>query len=180
MLQKIPILLLTLLSGLISVAAQRSSAFLDLDGLDQRTGLSLYGRVGIGTIENDAVQTIEFERDNDVQLIGGVGLEYGTNMGLGIRAEYTNYDSDANYVGLSLLYRFGGGIGPGELPELDELQIPTELPSAPVPQPVPQPAPPQPNIPTAPPPVITAPPPVPTTGDLLQDIEVDSSCNRRC
>ena len=84
-----------------------SSDYLDFDGLDQRAGLSLYGRLGVGTVENEAVNTVQFENENDVQVIAGLGLEYSLAVGFGVRAELIRYDTDASYQGLSLLYRFG-------------------------------------------------------------------------
>ncbi len=118
-----------------------SSDYLDYDGLDQRAGLSLYGRLGVGAIENEAVNSVEFERDSEAQVIAGLGIEYALAFGLGARAEIINYDSDAFYRGVSLLYRFGGGplsdsgvSFPSSIPE-----PPAELPSLPEPQPEPQP-----------------------------------------
>ncbi len=121
-----------------------SSEYLDYDGLDQRTGLSLYGRLGIGKMENAAVDDVVFERKNDAQLMAGLGLEYALNSGLGFRAEYINFDTDAKYAGLSVLYRLGGRKVRAPAPEPEE-----DLPVLPAPEPLetlPPPPPPPPEL----------------------------------
>jgi len=127
-----------------------SSEYFDRDGLDQRAGFSLFGRVGVGKMKNTPVETVRFERANEYQGIGGIGLEYGTNFGLGVRAEYIKYDRDASFAGLNVLYRLGGKGSGGmkqkpiastqakvepipELPTLPEPEAPVELPRPPVP-----------------------------------------------
>ena len=72
----------------------------------RREGFSVFGRLGVGALENDA-EVVEFERLNDVHLLAGIGLEYGFEMGLGIRAELVAHDTDAQYGQLGLVYRFG-------------------------------------------------------------------------
>lgn len=111
--------------------------YLDFDGLDTRSGLSLFGRFGVGQMDNDSIGNVTFRRDNDVQVLVGLGLEYGLPIGLAARAEYIRYDSDAAFAGLSLLYRFGGrDIGPVDEPVLPVLLPPapiSELPPPPIP-----------------------------------------------
>ncbi len=119
-----------------------SSDYLDYDGLDQRTGLSLYGRIGVGKMENEALQSVQFERKNDAQLLAGLGIEYALKFGLGIRAEYINFDTDAKYRGVSVLYRFGGRKAqpaPRVEPELElpTLPAPAEIETLPPPPPPP-------------------------------------------
>lgn len=135
-----------------------SADYLDYDGLDRRAGLSLYGRVGLGKMENEAVQTVRFERQNDVQLLVGLGVEYAISMGLGIRAEYINYDTDAKYRGLSLLYRFGGR----DEQQTESPSLPTEIEA--------------PDLPVlpAPEPIETLPPPPPPPAEFLQGIEEET------
>ena len=142
-----------------------SADFLDFDGLDQRAGLSLYGRLGVGTMDNDAIGAVEFERRNDAQLVAGLGLEYSFPIGIGVRGEYIRYDTDAQYTGLSLLYRFGGRTAPA---------VPATLP-APSPAPAPQVEEVD-ELPTlpAPPPLETLPPPPPPPPEFLQGIENSS------
>jgi len=130
-----------------------SSEYFDRDGLDQRAGFSLFGRVGVGKMKNSALQTVRFERENDYQGIGGLGVEYGTKFGLGVRAEYIKYDKDASFAGLNVLYRLGGNSSGGnrmpkastqvntqpkvepipDLPTLPQPEAPVELPRPPVP-----------------------------------------------
>ena len=75
-----------------------------------REGFSVFGRLGVGALENDA-EVVEFERLNDVHLLAGIGLEYGFRMGLGVRAELVAHDTDAQYGQLGLVYRFGQASG---------------------------------------------------------------------
>jgi len=72
----------------------------------RRTGFSVFGRLGLGTMRNQA-EDVPFERLNDFHLLAGLGLEYGLDMGLGIRAELVAHDTDAQYGQLGLVYRFG-------------------------------------------------------------------------
>ena len=78
----------------------------------RREGFSVFGRLGVGALENDA-EVVEFERLNDVHLLAGIGLEYGFRMGLGVRAELVAHDTDAQYGQLGLVYRFGQASGGG-------------------------------------------------------------------
>lgn len=132
----------TSLSGLFYLWNSRiDDQYSDLDGLDLRQGFSLFGKLGIGEMENEA--NVEFTRENDYQVLVGVGVEYATASGFAVRAEYNSFDTDAKYANLGVLYRFGGGGGLGEapvyLPELPapspRAQVPvtstSELPSAP-------------------------------------------------
>ena len=117
--------------------------YLDYDGLDSRAGLSLYGRIGAGQMENDSSGNVTYRRANDVQLLAGLGVEYAMQMGLAARAEYIRYDTDAEYAGLSLLYRFGGRrtvdeIQDSNLPELPAPSPINSLPPPPVPAELPQ------------------------------------------
>lgn len=73
----------------------------------QRTGLSAFGRLGLGTLNNDA-DGVRYSRVNDVHLLVGAGLEYGFDNGLAARAELVAHETDAKYAQLGLLYRFGG------------------------------------------------------------------------
>ncbi len=111
--------------------------YLDYDGLDLRAGLSFYGRVGFGGMENESTGNVVYSRANDVQMLAGLGLEYAFENGLGARAEYIRYDTDAEYAGVSLLYRFGGGApapSPAD-PELPVLPSPAPLATLPPPPP---------------------------------------------
>jgi len=76
------------------------------EGLARREGFSVYGRVGMGAMENEAVD-VPFERVNDVHLLAGIGAEYGTSSGLGLRLEAVGHDLDALYGQVALVYRLG-------------------------------------------------------------------------
>lgn len=73
----------------------------------RRTGLSAYGRLGLGMLEND-VTVVQYRRLNDVHLLAGVGLEYGLDNGFAVRGELTAHETDAKYAQLGLIYRFNG------------------------------------------------------------------------
>lgn len=71
-----------------------------------RQGLSIYGRAGLGKMDNKS--QLLFRRVNDYHLLLGAGLEYVLENGFGARAELISFDEDAQYASVSLLYRFGG------------------------------------------------------------------------
>lgn len=71
-----------------------------------RSGLSLYGRAGFGTIDNDT--ELDFDRDHSEHIAFGVGAEYGLRNGFAVRGELNSYDTDAQYLQVTLLKRFGG------------------------------------------------------------------------
>lgn len=75
----------------------------------RREGLSAYGRLGVGVLENES--DIQFEQVNDVHLIAGLGVEYGLRNGLGFRGEFVGHDTDATFMQLGVVYRFGDVAG---------------------------------------------------------------------
>ena len=78
------------------------------DGVFCREALSLYGRLGLGAMRNeDKNSMVTHGRNYRRHVTVGVGLEYGFRNGVGIRGEWTGFDSDARYVNLSLVKRFG-------------------------------------------------------------------------
>lgn len=72
----------------------------------RREGFSLFGRLGVGAMENDA-SGVRFKRVNDVHLLAGLGLEYGLYNGVALRAELVAHETDAKYAQLGFIYRFG-------------------------------------------------------------------------
>ncbi len=89
--------------------------FFNLGGyerLRERRGLGAFFKVGVGVLDNES--DLEFTRDNDLHLSGGLGLEYALRMGLALRGEVEAFDEDAMLTSLGLLWRFGGKSG-GEL-----------------------------------------------------------------
>lgn len=72
----------------------------------QREGFTAFGRLGLGTLENDAT-VVRFRRVNDINVTVGAGVEYGFSNGVAARAELQAHETDAKYVQGSILYRFG-------------------------------------------------------------------------
>jgi len=71
-----------------------------------RKGLSLYGRVGIGTINTQT--DLDYRRDNPQHVAFGIGMEYGMRNGFSVRGELMSYDTDAQLLQVALVKRFGG------------------------------------------------------------------------
>ena len=100
--------------GTISYDVMELSAvyhFYNLSGYDaksERRGLGAFVKLGIGAMDNDSPEDIPFERENDAHLSGGIGVEYGTRIGLALRGEIEAFDKDAMLSSLGLLWRFGG------------------------------------------------------------------------
>ena len=78
----------------------------DADARALREGFSVFGRLGVGAMRNQA-DDVAFERVNDVHLLAGLGVEYGLEMGLALRGEVVAHERDAKYAQLALVYRFG-------------------------------------------------------------------------
>lgn len=76
-----------------------------LDGLSRREGLSGFVRLGIGRMQNDS--SLEYRQDHGTHAAIGLGIEYGWANGLALRGELQSFDSDAQFINLSLLKRFG-------------------------------------------------------------------------
>lgn len=72
----------------------------------RREGFSVFGRLGVGAMDNSA-SGVQYKRVNDVHLLAGAGVEYGLENGLGVRAEFVAHETDAKYAQLGLIYRFG-------------------------------------------------------------------------
>jgi outer membrane protein OmpA-like peptidoglycan-associated protein len=75
-------------------------------GLRNRTGLMLYGRAGVGYLDNMS-DDVEFVRLQSTHFATGVGMEYGWSNGVALRAEFLNHDADARDISLNLIKRFG-------------------------------------------------------------------------
>lgn len=70
-----------------------------------RSGITAYGRVGVGLLDNSPVGDVPYVQENRTNVLIGLGLEYMTKTGLGLRAELISFDDDANYGQLGLIYR---------------------------------------------------------------------------
>jgi len=73
-----------------------------------RQGFSLYGRLGVGAMQNSS--NLLFERGNDYHVLVGAGAEYAWRDGFGLRLEYTAYDVDAAMLTVGLVKRFGKSV----------------------------------------------------------------------
>lgn len=86
-------------------ASDYSNGF-DDEGYFRREGLSLFGRVGLGSLDTSS-SAVAFEQLEDLQLHLGAGLEYGWANGFAARAEVISYDEDAKLIAVGILKRFG-------------------------------------------------------------------------
>jgi len=120
--------------------------------LRNRTGLMLYGRAGVGYLENTS-DDVEFLRIQSTHFATGVGLEYGFKNGVALRAEFLNHDVDARDVSFSLVKRFGHN-REVDLTPVDEVAV---IPEAQAQAPAVIAVAPEPELAVAPPP----PPPLP-------------------
>ena len=124
----------------------------------RREGFSAFGRLGIGTLNNDG-DGVEIRRVNDVHVVAGAGLEYGLSNGLAARAEFVAHETDASYVQLGLLYRFGAR---------DSSSRSTPVASPVVDQAVQPAIPPEPAVETTPVPI-----PAPFVAEPVADLDAD-------
>ncbi len=73
----------------------------------KRQGLTAYGRLGMGKLENTMVGDIPFDDADTSRVLYGAGVEYMTAIGVGVRAEGFLFNEDAKYAQLALMYRMG-------------------------------------------------------------------------
>ncbi|MGQ7847957.1 OmpA family protein [Granulosicoccus sp. 3-233] len=97
---------LSLLGYLVNSRSGFSLMDADTEGLFRREGLSLYGRAGIGHMENDS-ENVDYVRDYATHAAFGLGLEYGFRNGVALRTELMSMDTDAKYLNVGVLKRFG-------------------------------------------------------------------------
>jgi len=100
-----------------------------------RNGLTGFARIGIGYMKNSASEDVRLRRVKAQHLLAGVGLEYSTSSGVGIRAEYVYYDEDLTIQQLALIYRLGKKLSSNASsesdPKLPETLIPIQTSSNP-------------------------------------------------
>ncbi len=94
-----------------------------------RTGLTGFGRIGYGVLDDSAVGDVDYIEVNGTHVLIGGGFEYATKSGLALRAEAISFDTDARFGQLALLYRFGG----------KHRRKPVQIVQAPAPAPAPEP-----------------------------------------
>ena len=90
----------------------------------KRTGFTAFGRLGGGYLDN-TTNGVPFDQVNGFHFLLGIGAEYMTSIGLGLRAEAISYDEDINLGQLGLIYRFGR----------QEKREPIQTVAAPLPEP---------------------------------------------
>lgn len=95
------------------------------EGAFRHEGLSLYGRLGIGHMRNDS-SLVESNRDYPSHVTFGAGLEYGFTNGFALRTELMGMDTDARYLNVGLLKRFGS------VPVVVPVPVDTPVVAAPV------------------------------------------------
>lgn len=69
-------------------------------------GLSGYARLGFNAIMNDS--DIELDESDNVALLFGLGVQYPFSDNLGMRAEITSFDGDAQALMAGVFWRTGG------------------------------------------------------------------------
>ena len=113
----------------------------------RREGFHLFGRLGVGYLENSSA-VVPFDQVNGAHFLVGFGGEYGLRNGLGFRLEGTSHDEDILYRQASILYRFGSAGSRRAAPRTPAVpQTPPVNTREPAesattaPQPVPEPAP---------------------------------------
>ncbi|MDC0435434.1 OmpA family protein, partial [bacterium] len=87
------------LSGLVYLGGARSRF--------NRHGWTAFGRTGVGYLSTSAGGGLESNQDNEVSLILGLGAEFSTLSGFGLRVEGIAFNEDASYLQLGLIYRLG-------------------------------------------------------------------------
>ncbi len=74
-------------------------------GFASHQGFSLYGKLGVGKMNNEG-ENITYHRVHDVHILYGVGAEYGMGEDLSVNLEAEFYDKDAALFSVNLIRRF--------------------------------------------------------------------------
>jgi len=92
-----------------SVTYRTGSVMLAGRWFEQRSGFNLYGKLGVGSLQSSDSNRpgVNVVTNNNFNLVTGVGVEYLSRNGMGMRFEYVGHDTDAQYAGLNFLYHFG-------------------------------------------------------------------------
>ena len=73
----------------------------------KRQGLSPFARLGVAYVTHNSEGAVPGDIDDRANIMFGAGLEYMTRSGLGIRAEGVQFDHDAQYAQMGIVYRTG-------------------------------------------------------------------------
>jgi len=125
----------------------------DARDIVQRSGFSLYGRLGVNSMTHDT--SIPLEQKDTMGIWAGIGAEWPMSNALSVRGELSSFDGDAQAARVAVLYRLRSGTQngrvvtqsprtPARAPEVTQ-QAPQQ-----VPQPAPQPEITRPQAPVAP------------------------------
>lgn len=108
----------------------------------RRRGLNAYARVGYNQLENTPIGDVPFIEQSSQHASVGLGAEYNTRIGLGVRADVVAYDGDVQFGQVGMLYRLGKKPKRSRLaavetkaPELPELEMPEPQMAAALPAP---------------------------------------------
>jgi outer membrane protein OmpA-like peptidoglycan-associated protein len=72
----------------------------------EKGSIALYAKAGVNHMTNNG-RGVNYDQDNTVQLMGGVGAEYYLPSKFSVRFEFESYDTDASLLSLNLVKRFG-------------------------------------------------------------------------
>ncbi len=73
----------------------------------RRQGWNAFARLGYNQLENTPVGNVPFIRQTSQHASFGLGAEYNTRWGIGLRADAIAFDGDVQYGQLGMLYRMG-------------------------------------------------------------------------
>ena len=128
----------------------------DASDIADRNGFAGFIRLGVNLMDNSA--TIRLDREDNVALLAGVGVEWPLSNKLSLRGELTTFDGDAQAARASVVYRPRSGSQRGRTPVAQTPQTPRvaqapqvaqapsapaaptvqQQPATPAPQPVPK------------------------------------------
>ncbi len=142
----------------------------DARDIAQRSGFSVYGRLGVNSMKHDT--TIPLTQQDTTGIGVGIGAEWPLSHALSVRGELASFDGDAQAARVAVLYRLRSGAQRGRV----ATQSPRTPPRAPqLPQAAPQVAPPA--APQVQQPEITRPTvPAPPVPQAPQTSVVQSTC----
>lgn len=91
----------------LSYAALSAGALMyvygDADDIADRNGLSGYVRLGLSAMQNET--SIPLEKEDNVAIWAGVGMEWPFSTNLSLRGELTSFDGDAQAARVLVLFR---------------------------------------------------------------------------